>query len=545
MEAEPVPAGPSALDAARAALAQGDWAGAAAGFRAVLADGEDAAALEGLAQCAWWQDDAEVCLGSREAAYRCHRAAGDDLGAARAATALAWDSLLFGRGAAVAQGWARRARDLLGAVPEAAEHGWLAVREAELALALGHDQVAAQASAERARDLGHRLGDSDLELAGQAFSGLAQVSGGQLAEGMARLDAAVAGATAGDVSDLMWMGKICCWLIVACHETQDVERAADWCRRVETICLDRDLRPLFNVCRIQYASLQVSRGTWPDAERELTGALDRLAGSQRGSRLDAVAQLGELRRRQGRLDEADALLAQAEFVPEAVVSRALVRLARGDAPAARRMLAEQLAQIPPAHRLARAAVLPAAAAAALAAGERDTAAAVADELRETADLVGTDALLGHAAAVEAALHDGPDAVARWSEAVRRYASAGLRFDEAEARLRLGEALLAEGDRGSGREQVLLAADAFAALAAGAHLERARSLLGAGPDASPLTARQTEILRLIAQGRTNAEIAAALHLSEHTVHRHVSNILTALGLGTRAAATAYAAGHGLI
>jgi len=155
-------------------------------------------------------------------------------------------------------------------------------------------------------------------------------SAGDVEGGTARLDASVAAATSGDVADPMWMGEVCCWLIAACSQNRDVTRAADWCRRVEAICAERDLAPLFNVCRIQYASVQVARGSWREAERELTGVLERLSGSRRTSRLEAVVQLGELRRRQGRYDEAEALFAQTEFHPSAIAGRARIHMSGGD-----------------------------------------------------------------------------------------------------------------------------------------------------------------------------------------------------------------------
>ena len=66
-----------------------------------------------------------------------------------------------------------------------------------------------------------------------------------------------------------------------------------------------------------------------------------------------------------------------------------------------------------------------------------------------------------------------------------------------------------------------------------------------PRPSPLTAREREVIRLVARGLSNKEIASRLGLSEHTVHRHVGNILTRLDLPSRAAAVAYAAQSGLL
>lgn len=523
-------------DAARSALRAGRWVQAAAMFAGLAAATDDASAHESLAQAAWWLDDAETTLGAREAAYRSFRAVGDDRGAARAASALGYDSMLFGKGLAVGRGWLTRAADLLGDRADVPEAGWLAVRQAEVALHVDRDAPAALQASTRAQAIGRDTCDGDLLIVGRALAGLARVRLGDVGAGMALLDAAAAAATAGDVEDLMWMGKICCWLISACQETHDLGRAADWCARVEDICVKRELAPLFAVCRTQYASVLFSGGNAQEAEATLVDVLARLRQSQRSSRLDAVAQLGELRRRQGRLAEAEQLLQQAGYRPAAVTSLAQLRLDAGDPERARSTIAELLRSIPAEQLLDRVDALAVAVAAGVAAGRTDEARAAAAELRSIAARVGTRAFLAHADAAEARLPAEGGAVERWQDAVRGFHAAGLAFDEADARLELARTLREVGDREGAREQESSASAALWPLRGGP---------GEGSTAaSPLTERQVEVLRLIARGLSNAEIAARLHLSEHTVHRHVANIYDALDLGSRAAAAAYAVGHGL-
>ena len=398
----------ASLDAAQEALAAGSWGRADSAFRAVVDQTDDPVAHEGLAQVAWWLDDADTCLAARETAYRRFRELEDSVGAARASAALAWDSLLFGRGESVAMGWLGRAQALLAAVDECPEHGWCSVREAELALAVRHDPVQALECASRAAGVGRRTGDDDLLVVGSALQGLALTRSGEVQAGIALLDSAVAAATAGDVVDLMWMGKVLCWLIAACHETQDVTRAEEWCRRAEAISIDRDLVPLLNVCRIQYASVQVSGGTWAEAEKELTETVSRLAASPRASRLEAVVQLGELRRRQGRLQEAETLFKQAEFDPVAVLGRALIKFATGERTSAWTAVRQLLRTQPSEDRLARAVVLLPAVRLAHAVGEHDAAALAARELHATAAAVGTDALLAMAAMADSVLAESTD-----------------------------------------------------------------------------------------------------------------------------------------
>jgi DNA-binding NarL/FixJ family response regulator len=533
-EADPV-ATTEEWSEAQAALRAGRWAQAAACYAALAAGTGDPRAQEGLAQVGWWRDDAETALGAREAAYRGFRAAGDDRGAARAAAALGYDSMLFGKGVAVGRGWLSRAADLLGDRVDLPEAGWLAVRQAEVALNVDRDAAAALVAATRAQEVGHTVADGELVIVARGLAGLARVRLGDVEAGMPLLDAAVAAATAGDVEDLMWMGKICCWLINACQETHDLGRASDWCARVEDICVQRELAPLFAVCRTQYASILLAGGHSQDAESTLVDVLARLQGSRRMSRLDAVAQLGELRRRQGRLVEAVDLLQQAGYRPAAVTSLAQLRLDDGDAARAWSTIAELLRSISPEQLLERVDALAVAVAAGTAAGRAAEAREAVAELRSIASRVRAPAFQAYADAAEARLAGEEGAVERWQDAVRGFHIAGLAFDEADSRLELAAGLRARGEDAAAREQEAAAQAVLSSLGDGR---------GKTPDGLRLTERQSEVLRLIAQGLSNADIAAQLHLSEHTVHRHVANIYTTLDLGSRAAAAAYAVSHGL-
>ena len=540
---------PAAATPAELLLRAGQWGPARDAHLERLARSPEGSDFEGLARALWWLDDGTGCLDAREAAYRFYRDAGQDVGAARAAIALAYDSLLFGDGEAVARGWWGRAEQLLSAVPERAEHGWLAVRQAELALATQADPALAQQAGDRACAIGRRVHDPDLTYVGMAVSGLAQTTAGLPGSGLSQLDAAVAAATTGEVVDLMWMGKIFCWLIIACQQTHDLTRADQWCRRVEAVCERRHLDPLFTVCRIQHSSVLIERGTWPQAESNLTVVLDRVAPSRRHTRLDAVAQLGELRRRQGRWDEAEKLLAQAEFDPSAIVSLALIRLARDEADAAWASIRELLATTPPANRLLRARFLLPAVMAAAAAGDRAAAQDAADELRDTAALVRNKPLSGLAAAAAATLAPPAEAVGPWRDAVHCFHEAALPFDEAESRLGLAAALLRANDVGGAEEHVTKASSALEGLGARAALAEAdrlrRQIVAARTTRGVITERELEVLRCVADGLTDQQIAQALTLSPHTVHRHVAHILTKLDQPNRAAAVAHAVTRGIL
>ncbi|MBT9258086.1 helix-turn-helix transcriptional regulator [Phycicoccus sp. MAQZ13P-2] len=551
-EPSPADATGDGRDAAGEALAGARWVEARDGFAALLrVDATDAEAWNGVATAQWWLDDGPSCLAARESAYRAAREAGDLRSAATAAATLGYDAALFGQGSAVALGWLGRARALLDGLPEAGpEHGWLAMREAELALQVTHRPDVAHRAAREAVDLGHALGRADLAVVGEGLLGLDDVLRGGLQAGMQRLDAAVAAALTGELPDLMWAGKVCCWLVVACRQAQDLPRALEWCERVDALCREHDLAPLLTACRIHHASVRLASGHWIDAERELVAAIERMHGSRRATRTDAVVQLAHLRRRQGRLDEADALYAQAGYAAQALVGRALVHLERGEASAAWTLAADVLDDVPVDDRLARGTVLLPVVRCAVAVGDAGAAGAARDELMGIAEGVGTDALRAAAAAARALVAGGPNrdprgARAAWRAAARAFHRAGLPVDEAEARLALARLL---GDEPLAAEMEVQAAVAtLEEVEAPERLAAARDVLAAPRRRDPgsLTTRELEVLRLVAEGRSTGQIAASLVLSEHTVHRHVANILTRLGEPTRAAAVAHAARAGIL
>ena len=528
---------------ANAALRAGRWQEAREAFGALVESTGDPAAYDGLAQVAWWMDDADAALGAREAAYRGYRALDDPRAAARAAASLGYDSVLFGRGLAVGRGWLARADDLLRETPAAVEVGWLELRRAELILNAEHDARAGLVHAEAAHRIGRESRATDLELAGQALAGLARVHLGDVDTGMAMLDGTAAAATAGDLDDLMWTGKSLCWLISACQAAGDLSRAASWCDRVADLSLRRELAPLFTACRTQYASVLLAQGECTQAEDVLSDLVQRTRESRRVSGLDVVTQLGELRRRQGRYEEAETLLAQAEFETESTIARARIRLDRGDPEQAWELMTRLLTTVPGDQRLTRARVLSAAVPAAVALGRRDEAAQLAEELRTIAEAVPTDSLKAAASATAAWVADEIARVYLWTDAVRHASRAGLRFDEADYRLELATAHAANGSPEASREQARRAAELLAAMPTSPGYLRAGRLTGTSP--SPLTARQRDVLQLLAQGMSNDQIARALVVSPHTVHRHVANIFEALGVTSRAAAAAYAVRNGLV
>jgi LuxR family maltose regulon positive regulatory protein len=526
--------------AANEALARGDWTEARRLFEQLLVSDETPEALEGLGTAAFFSGDGELAIATRERAYALYREAGRPVDAARVAIGVAWDQRTVRGEPAVAAGWLARARRLLEDCGPTPERGWLALREASFALP--GDAARARKRCAEAEALGRELADVDLEMTAVALDGLARVSQGEIAAGMAQLDEATAAATAGDMRDPMAIGFSCCYLIFACERVRDFDRAGQWCERVAEMADGWNIRTLQSVCRAHYGSVLMLRGDWTGAGTELTEAAVVLAARPMEVQ-DALARLAELRRRQGRREEATALVERAEHHPIAIVCSGALALERGDSAAAVDAAARYVRLLGAAN-VERAPGLELLAEAHAAAGRADDATAAAQELRAIADAAGTDPLQGAArfavGCAEAAARRFDAAREAFEDAVVLLGRSRLPFEAARARVGLSRALRSLGRGDAARSELERALEAFAGLGATGEARRAR--LGG---TSELTPREREVLRLVAAGKTNADIAAALVLSEHTVHRHVANILTKLAVRSRAAAVAEATAHDLL
>jgi ATP/maltotriose-dependent transcriptional regulator MalT len=543
------------LAAGTEALTRGAWEEARAHLQASVAAGESPQALERLGLAAWWLDDAPLMFDARERAYRLYRDAGDARGAARVALWLVWDYLAFRDDTAVASGWLERARRLLAGHEGTAEYGWLLLRDGEVALFRGHDPGTARERGERAAALGRATGDRGLEFTGLALEGLARVSAGEVAAGLRSLDEATAAATAGEVKELHTVGVVCCWEIFACERVRDYDRAAQWCARVLEFTRRWRIRVLSAICRVQYAGVLTWRGQWAEAETELATASRDLERVRPPLTVQAVARLGELRLRQGRLKEAATLFERAGSQPIARLGLAALTLERGAAEDAAAELERFLAHIGPAEQTMRAGALELLVRAQAARGDIAAATRARDELQRIATTVGTAALTASAAFADALVRrqsgELAAAASRFEEAASLYERGGAPYETGRAHLALAETLGAMGQQGVAEREARRALETLRALGADRDAARAKACLEqlAAPVRSrgghALTRRQIEILGLVAQGLSNPEIAARLKLSDHTVKRHVANLLTKLGLPSRAAAAAYAAQRGLL
>jgi DNA-binding CsgD family transcriptional regulator len=526
------------IEEGRLALARGAWAEARVRFADALAHEETPEAWEGAGLAARYELDADAAIKAHERGFRLARSRGDAATAARLAIQLCQDAYAF-RGPAEASGWVERAALLVEGQPPSVATAWVTLIRAHFALADHHPDVALEGSA-RAIALAREVEAVDVEMLAVALNGLALVSIGEIEDGMRRLDAAAAAAVGGEMTDADSIETVCCHMIDACKLVRDLERATEWCLRVRDIATRFADRQMFSICRTAYADVLLWHGDWERAEAELMAAIEELGALRPGRDVDPLARLAELRRRQGRTGEAEAFLARVESHRFHALLVGLLALDRGDVESAIDAAARFLRRVGEADRFERVAGLDLMVRAAVAGGGDARARGAADEIAAIAAAC-PNAPLRAAALLAggrvAAAADAAAACPLLEDASDLFDAAGAHYDAALARLELASVLRVLGRDGPAAKAEARAGKALEQLGA----RRPKARVGG------LSAREAEVLRLVARGLGNADIARELVLSVRTVERHVANVYLKIGASgrtARAVATAWAHAHGI-
>lgn len=532
------------LERGRAALRVGDWEVARSAFEASLAAEPSAAAEEGLAMALFWLNRSAESRDHAERAYRLAREEQDVELAARAAVLLSKYYFLHTGDEAVANGWLSRAERLLQGTQSGPARARLLIMRGQAQ----RDPAAMVAMLDEAAAIAHRFRDTDAEVLALAYRGLGLCTGGELSKGMQQLDEAMAAATGGEVTDLQVVGEIYCAMLTACERTVDFDRADQWCR-VANGYVDRHRQtPMSGSCRACYGSVLTATGRWKEAEHQLLEALRNFEGGYRAMRADALVRLANLRIRQGRIDEAQRLLEGWEDHPDAQLPLAALQAARAMDQLAANTLRRRLDQLGR-DSVMRAPLLSLLVQIQLNQADISGARASAISIANLAGEGAADSIRGLAflAKARVQLAGGEEALLDLESALQFLLRAEMPFETAECRLLLAEAL-GEQSEAVARSHARQALDAFSQLGAVEARDRAAHVLqklgGAartGPKAyGPLSRREEDVLRLLSMGLSNDQIAAKLFISRRTAEHHVSNILSKLGLASRAEAAAYAA-----
>ena len=536
------------------ALAAADWRRAYSEFKSVVERRpEFAEAWEGLAEAAYWVPDDETILEARERAYHLYRERGNSLAAARMAGWLAVDWFELRGQEGVANGWLQRGQRLINGRRETPENTWLRIAQARLAFMLGRDASVVCRGAAQAAELARRLDLPDMEALSLSLEGLARLGGGDVRRAVPRLDEAAAIVLGREARDITAAAFTLCQLMAACERLRDFDRARQWCAAARQFSEDRGFPVVLSICRPHYGAVLMWRGHWPEAEEHLQIGSRELMEFMPPFAVGALSLLAVLRWRQGRWDEAEETFEQIKHEASAQVGIAELLAGKGEIQAAIDVLERHLRAVPSADMLERGPALELLVRCMAGAGELQQIGGYVEELKAIAERVRTSASRASAhlaqGLVAGAGGDWETARRCLGDAVELFEREDAPFEAARARIALAEALDAGGRHDAAAREAQIAGETLRRVGAAKEAERAARLLASiktersaasRQAADGLTAREQEILALLAQGRSNQEIAGDLVLSVRTVERHISNIYQKLELEGRTARTAAAA-----
>jgi DNA-binding NarL/FixJ family response regulator len=506
--------------------------------------------LERLATAAYLLGkDAE----SAEIWTRAHQEFLESGAVARAARCAFWlaSGLMHQGERARAGGWITRARELLdNARQDCVERGYLLLPVA-LQRVFAGDATGSYGMFCQAAEIGDRFGDRDLIALARHSRGRVLIRMGEIRDGVGLLDDAMITIDAGEVSPLV-VGDVYCSVIEGCLEVFDLRRAQEWTAALTRWCeAQPDLVPYRGQCLVRRAEILQLHGAWSDAIEAARQACDRLLHpSPQPAAGAAFYQCGELHRLRGEFAAADDAYRRANrYGRKPQPGLALLRLVQGQtetATAAIRLAVDEAHGTETRPRLLAAEVE-----IMLAAGDLQAASLAADELTSLAGDLDAPVLTAMAAqargAVRLAEGDAREALPVLRQAWTGWQEVDAAYDAACVRVLIGRACRELGDVDAAEMEFDAARWIFQQLGARPDHTRVEGLSRALKPASAagLSAREMQVLRLVARGRTNREIASALFISDRTVERHVSNIFNKLDLPSRSAATAYAYEHQLL
>ncbi len=537
------------LERGRASYAKGAWLEAYEWLsRADEDDLLEPDDLELLARSAYMLGRDDDYVRGLERAHHGHLDAGEVPGAARCTWWIGHNLLMRGE-TARANGWFGRGDRLLDREGrDCVERGYLLIPVGLQA----DDARTAYATWTEAAATGERYGDPDLVTLARMGQGHVLVRQGRTEEGFRLVDETMVAVTTGELSPIV-AGIVYCNTIKFCQDAHDVRRAREWTTALTEWC-DRqpDMVAHTGVCLVHRAEVMQLQGAWQAALEEVQQAGGRLGQGVLNQRISgsALYRQGEIQRLQGEFaaaEEAYRAASRLGFEPQPGL--ALLRLAQGKAAAAATAIGRVADETE--EPLKRADLLPAYVEIMLAMDDLEEARRASGELDAISETHASDLLRALAAQADGAVvlaeGDARAALGSLRRALTAWQDIEAPYETARTRILLGMACRRLGDDDAAALELEAARTVFEELGAGPDLTRVDSLVTSAPSKRThgLSPRELEVLRHVAGGKTNKQIATELVLSERTIERHVSNIFVKLGVSTRAAATAFAYEHQLL
>lgn len=538
----------------RDAMANGRWREARHLLEHQMQQNPSAEIFEELARACWWLNDFNALFDYRLRAYESFFERGDKRGAARNAGWLGIDYLEIKGEFAIANGWFQRAANLLQDAEDCWERAFITLLKARVCFMQQPTNDVALQLVEESISISKRVGSIDGEMMATGVKGLILTTEGKIIEGMSYLDEATLIATTAEVKDVSLAGITCCFLIEACQRIRDYERAGQWCNKVKELARRWHFDALFSSCRANYASVLIWKGEWEAAEQELLLASKELEQLRPSQISMCLVQLAELRRRQGRWKEAGELLQQAQVPSAKLLAAAAFAYDQGELETAAEMTQRFIRQIPDKEKTRKLAAIELLIRIYCKQEKTEEAIHLLNELKEIAGIVSTlpikASFLSCSGVVQDACGNTMAAKENFEDAIDIFDTIDAPFESAVTRILLSEVLIRLQQYRNAESELNIALKAFEKMGAEKYMEKAKQLLKIvhrqhaleqKHEVPEFTGRELEILRLLAEGKNNEEIAQQLFLSVRTVEKHLTNLYFKMGVSGKSA-RAFAASY---
>jgi LuxR family maltose regulon positive regulatory protein len=547
------------LKRGRDALSYGKWEEARTLLEKALGREESAEIYEELAWAYWWLNDGESVFKLRTKAYNLYLKDENNLGAARVSSWIGLDYIEFKGEFAVASGWFKRAENLIEGLPDSPELAMIKLLKARWSFQVDKNSDLAFKLIDESMKISKSLQNVDGEMVAEALKGFILVVEGNVSEGMPLLDDATLLAVTSEKGDIKFTTITCCYLIDACERIRDYERASQWCTNVKELCKRWNYRAMFANCRMKYAGVLIWSGEWQEAEEELLSASTELKKLRPVQVNACTVRLADLKRRQGKWEEAETLLKKVESHPLVHFYSAYLCYDKGEYEDALNLAERFLRRFTPAEKAERTAVIELLIRIYLKLGKFEMAEKMLNELKEITAAINTlpmkAAMLSAEGNLNLAAKNYETARQNLEDAIDIYDSISSPFESARCRLSLAEVLSCIDKLSQAEAELNEAMLIFKNLGADKDFEKAGYILknlykgnAVNRDGYEFTGRELEVLKLIADGRNNEEIGNKLYLSVRTVEKHLTNIYSKMGVSgksARAYAASYAIKHKLI